>query len=136
MDMEHGHEAWTCSIGMQNGHAKSTCMMCKQHGKIAWTCSTNMKHGQAACRYEHVALPWIRLMDIQHEQGHLARTRTWACSIDRYMQLGHKLAAWTWNAERPWTCSTDTDMTHWHGHAAWTAKIGFYVSKRVPSPDW
>jgi hypothetical protein len=27
IEMEHGNEEWTCSIGMQIGHAKRTCNM-------------------------------------------------------------------------------------------------------------
>jgi hypothetical protein len=32
MDMEHVYEAWICSIGIENGNAKWTCMTDKQHG--------------------------------------------------------------------------------------------------------
>jgi hypothetical protein len=35
MNMEHGLEAWTGSIGMQNGFAKYTLRL----GQAVWSCS-------------------------------------------------------------------------------------------------
>jgi hypothetical protein len=46
MNMQHKHEAWTCSINLKHEHAARTgsiepwtCSLEEQHGFAAWTCS-------------------------------------------------------------------------------------------------
>jgi hypothetical protein len=41
--MQHGHEAWTCSIDLEHGHAAWACCVVKQHGRAA------LRPGHAAC---------------------------------------------------------------------------------------
>jgi hypothetical protein len=49
MDMQYGHEAWTCNKYMQLGHvAAATCSKFMQQGIAVWTGSMDMKHGHAA----------------------------------------------------------------------------------------
>jgi hypothetical protein len=64
--MQHGQEAWTCSMHMQHEHA-------------AWTCNMNMQ------RPEHGHKAQIRT-DMQH--GHAARTNSME-KLHGNMQQGH-----------------------------------------------
>jgi hypothetical protein len=98
MDREHEHEAWTCSIGLQN--EQNECMMDKQQGHAtctfgmdqqAWTCSRDMEHaaltgtdrGHASWTYRGNA---AREMQFQNTTQ-TCSIETWTCGMDE--QHGH-----------------------------------------------
>jgi hypothetical protein len=95
IDRVHGHEAWTCSIGMQNGrangHAACIGSMDKQHFLIlmfvfifmlmqsihaAKLCGEDMQRGHAAWTYDMDMQRESRMdmqdgdMDMEHDMKH------------------------------------------------------------------
>jgi hypothetical protein len=52
VEMQHGHAARACNVGMRHEHAAWhtvwTCSMYILHGQAAWACCTDMQHGRGA----------------------------------------------------------------------------------------
>jgi hypothetical protein len=76
VDMQHGHAAWTFSMGME------------------WTCNTDMHYGHGM---QHKNAAWTCRMSLQ--RGHAART----CRMNMRMSMQHEHAARTWTGHRPFS---------------------------------
>ncbi len=113
MDMQHGHETWTWSSGVQRMLTFSTDM---QNGHAAWTGSMDIEH--AAWRQGHVFCIDMKISStniyIQHrhgyQHGHGQAAQTWIRIMEMIIQQGRGT----------WTFGTDMDFRHGNGYGAWT----------------